>query len=216
VTKSNEAWLSAALHSGREDARPRQDCPPADRIWRAVQRELPLAERLEIIDHLGECPACAESWQLAAELAGGQTTAAIAHPRFSAIVNRSMYLPIAATLLLALAGIVYMTRAPVSPIEREPLAGVLETRVAEGAVLPRDDFRLQWEAGPAGARYDVVLTTAGLEIVAEARGLETTAYRVPAERLEAVAAGTQLLFRVVAHAPDGTTLSSRTTAVSVR
>jgi hypothetical protein len=82
--------------------------------------------------------------------------------------------------------------------------------------LPRQDFTLRWSSGPDGARYDLVVTTVDLEVIADVRGLDRPEHQVDAARLAPLAAGTRLLWRVVAHMPDGSTLSSATVGVSVR
>src|SRR5262245_37567085 len=64
-----DAWMAAAIGSRAEHSHPRKDRPLPERIWDAVRLSGPLDERLEIIDHLSECPTCAEAWSLAAELA---------------------------------------------------------------------------------------------------------------------------------------------------
>ena len=71
----HDAFLAAALRSGGEHAHPRGDCPPAQRLWDAVRLDVPTDERLRIIDHLAECPTCAEAWQLAGELAAAERAA---------------------------------------------------------------------------------------------------------------------------------------------
>ncbi len=241
MSEPHDDWLAAALRSGEADPQRHGECPSSDRIWSAVHLELPTTERLQVIDHVAECPVCAESWQLAMQLGAGAASARAEHPSSSlaaltapgepgavgtsaraehpstsfAEVVRRAYRPLAAVaaLLVLAVGITYMIRTP-EPSDVPGQRGV--PRILEDGVLPKDDFRLRWTAGPDGSRYDVVLTTVDLQPVAEARGLQTPEYRVPPERLAAVTAGTPLLFRVVAHTPDGTRLSSRTVQVSVR
>ena len=88
--------------------------------------------------------------------------------------------------------------------------------VPEDTALPRQDFRLRWSSGPDGARYDLVVTTVNLEVIADVRGLDQPEHRVDPARLAPLAAGTRLLWRVVAHMPDGSTQSSATVGVSVQ
>ena len=218
MNDSRDAWLAAALRSRGENARPRDQCPPADAIWKAVHLELPLEERLVIVDHLSECPVCAEAWQLAAEI--GQPPGAAAPARRQRALPstvKTWSLAAAAALVLAV-GATFMLRSPAPPVDRTPggAGEVLQPAIAEGASLPRDDFRLRWNPGPAGSRYDVVVSRDNLFLLAEARDLDVTEYRVPPETLADLPAGTPLLWRVVAHTPDGTTISSRTQRVSVR
>jgi hypothetical protein len=64
--------IADALRRAGEDARPRPDCPPPERLWGAVKAELPRSERLAILDHTTECPACAEAWRIAMTLGDGE------------------------------------------------------------------------------------------------------------------------------------------------
>jgi len=64
-----DEWLAAAFRSRADDSYLRRDCPTPERIWDAVQLQLSIDERLEIIDHMSQCAACAEAWRLASELA---------------------------------------------------------------------------------------------------------------------------------------------------
>ena len=214
MTGLRDDWL-AALRAEREGVRPRDDCPAPETIWQAVHLELPADQRGAIVDHISECAACEEAWQLAAELGDRQRPSAGAGPARAALLRPRLYLPIAAALALVVGGIAYVGRQPPSAIERTPLAGELDTGIPEGSVFPRNDFRLRWAAGPAGSRYDVLVTTASLVPIDTRRDLQVPEYRIPEERLTGVPPNTPLLVRVTAHLPDGTTVSSRSIRVMV-
>lgn len=219
MNESRDAWL-AALRSRGDNARPREDCPAPESIWKAARLELPLDERVAIIDHVSECPVCAESWRLAAALgARHDAAAAPRRQRFLLPSNVKTWSLAAAAALVLAVGVTFMLRSSgpvVDPTTRTPDGEVLQPAIQDGASLPRDDFRLRWNAGPAGSRYDVVVAKPDLFVLVEARDLDSTEYRVPPEALAALPAGTPLLWRVVAHTPDGTTLSSRTLRAVVR
>lgn len=213
--------MAAALNAGSEDVRARDDCPAPDRIWSAVRLELSLAERLEVIDHIAECPACAEAWRMAVELGAGETSPATAFRGWTANIRWMVWPSVAAAAILLVLGIRFAgmpgARQPqVDPIVRDPITDTLLPRMTESASLPREQFWIRWSAGPSGARYDLLVTTPELEVIADARGLLDPEYRVAPERLKGLASGTRLLWRVVAHAADGGTVSSRTYEVSVR
>jgi hypothetical protein len=245
--------LSAALRAAGEHARPREDCPAPDRIWAAVQLELPADERAAIIDHTVACPSCAEAWRLAMELgssesrlasedAGSDSRRLAPGPALEAqapgpapirkparagareelaarLQSPVAWALLSAATLVVAAGLVFVLRpstSPVAPIERDSGAGLLRSQLQEGAFLPREAFLLRWTPGPDGTRYDVTVTTAALDPIAEARSLERPEYRIPPERLAGLAPGARLLWRVVARTTDGTTLSSATFEVAVR
>ena len=208
MSESRDEWLASALGSGGDDPPPRADCPDADRIWRAVHLELPLDERLAVIDHVAECPACAEAWRAAREM----TPPAVRAP----VPRQSRMRVFAAAAVLALVAMPlawYILRQP-PPVERG--RDVLQSGVPSGEALPRKDFRLRWLGGPDGARYDVTVSTTALTEIVTERGLTRPEYRVAPERLTPFPSGTEVLWIVVARAPDGRTVSSPTFKVVLR
>jgi hypothetical protein len=224
-SERDSAWLTDALRASSEDARPRDDCPAPDRIWAAVQLELPLEERLAIIDHLASCQVCAEAWRLSMELAAEGTTVK-PDDRTPAPFNRAAILTTAksrpawaaiAASLGVIAGLVFVLRSSLTdePVLRAPANGAIESLVGERGQIPRDDFRLEWSAGPPGARYDLTMTTSDLEVIVDVRGLDRTEYRIAPERLADVPPGARVLWRVFARTPDGATVSSRTFETTV-
>jgi hypothetical protein len=211
------ARLAEHLRAGASDARPREDCPAPERIWAAVRLELPPDERLAILDHTVECPACAESWRLAAEMQRdeprGEDTGAGAAPSRRHVIFRRVA-AIAALVVIGF-GALWVSRRPASePVSREPSSVTTASQTAESQ--PRDDFWLRWTAGPAGSTYDVLVTTSDLTPIAEAHSLTAPEYRVPAERLGPVTPGASVLWRVVVHAPDGSSRASATFESRVR
>lgn len=106
--------IADAVRRGTQDARPRSDCPPAERIWGAVKLELPRGERLTILDHTTECPACAEAWRIAmtfgeSEAVGGRSTISRDWWRRPATATR------AAAAILAVAATIYLIVLVASP-----------------------------------------------------------------------------------------------------
>ena len=219
MSDPRDAWLAAALRAGSGDRHPREDCPAPERIWSAVRLELPLDERLAIVDHVTECGACAEAWRLAREM-GSQNVEPAAHTSAARLAARFRRLPLAAAAAIVVGiGLLFAVRGlwlPEDAEVRDPATAVLRSEVGDVAVLPREDFRLRWSGGPPAARYDLTVTTSDLDVVVDERALERQEYRVDPARLARFASGTRLLWRVVARAPDGVTASSPTFEVSVR
>jgi hypothetical protein len=121
---------------------------------------------------------------------------------------------LAATLLLGV-GAICIARfgspgAPGGEVIREPEARSLRSLLPEAVPLARDDFRLRWTAGEAGARYRVHVTTHDLDLLVEGRNLEHPEFLVPVGALEGVAAGGTVLWQVEAVAPDGSRMTSPT------
>ena len=185
------------------------------KVWQAVAGELGPEERREVIERVALEPGYAEAWRLATELFEASGGARQNHPspmagsparRVSPL--RSPYSWAAAAVILVgfLGVIVSRGLAPPEPVYRgaviNPLQGTDER-------LPRDDFRLRWEA-PEGARFDIRVTTEDLEILAAATDLSSPEYLVPAERLQGLARGARVLFQVDARLPDGSVVRSET------
>ena len=105
MTDDGFQQVADAIRRASEDAPPREDCPSPERVWGAVKLELPLTERVEIIDHTTECLACAEAWRIAMTL--GDRAAPAEHgsgrPRWSWMLTGAR----AAGVLLAVAGLAY-------------------------------------------------------------------------------------------------------------
>jgi hypothetical protein len=213
--------MAAAFRAKAEHLRPRSDCPRPERIWEAVRLQASLDERLEVIDHLSGCPACAEAWRLANQLAAADTQTA--QPKVNAFERTQLTLRVpsaqlsasyrsnalaigtAAVLVIALGIPFTMLRRGATPTEN-----VAERQPSERpvAALSERDLRLRWTPGPAGSHYDVTVMTPNKEVVAEARNLEVTEYRVPPERLARLADEALLWWRVAAHTPEGLSVSS--------
>ena len=124
-----DAWMAAAFRSQAEDAHPRSDCPRAERIWDAARLQVSLDERIQIIDHVSECPVCAVAWSLATELATAHeqtrqpqasafdlpaATSPMSSPPRAAFRVRNVVLLRTAALLLVALGIAFLVFRPAS------------------------------------------------------------------------------------------------------
>lgn len=178
-------------------------CPAPNTLWASACEELEHGENEAVVLHLAECTACAMAWRLAREIAR----------RPSRSLRRWALLAAAAAIVVGAAGILAV-RLPRRAVEESVYRGQqgswLDTRVPAGTALPRGAFVLRWAAGPAGTTYDVHVMTEQLEPVAQASGLKQAEYRVGDARLARVAPGERVLWRVIAHLPDGRTVASRT------
>src|SRR5262245_47942524 len=105
--------IAEAMRQVGEHARPRSDCPSAERIWDAARLVMPRSERLAILDHTTTCPACAEAWRIAIVLDDDKTFTSLASPerwwRRPSTAGR------AAAALLAAAAAIYLIVRVVGP-----------------------------------------------------------------------------------------------------
>ena len=201
--------LVVAWRELSERARAFEACPDPERIWDAACGELDSTTTRELVEHIGTCPACAEAWRLARELPPSEQA------RDSAVTSGTSRLPawnlgriaIAAMIVLAVGLASRLDRPGEETIERGSGVAV-ESLLPPGTALPRSDFRLRWRPGPEGTRYDLLLTTGDLVVVAQVRDLSEPQYLVPTDTLETISANSELLWRVEMVLPDGRHVAS--------
>lgn len=205
--------MNAARHEHPEELLP----------W-LVNDTLEGEERRRVEEHVRSCLRCRREVEelraLRRDVAGA---AAAARPpaggleRFLAAVEverggrrprfRRAWAVAAAAVAVAVGLASWPPSGPRPPAEERSAARPQAARplVGPGEALPRDDFRLRWDATPGWreARFAVTVTTEDLTPVAQARGLETREYRVPAEALTGVPPGAQVFWRLEAERPDG-------------
>jgi hypothetical protein len=200
-----------AAFASRSGQAPGPACPAPERLWSAARGERPPAEVRPLVLHLAECGACAEAWRLAREVdAPAPSPAAATRPR-PAGPAWIRWGALAATVVLAAgAAIALRQRSEPAPEFREGMRGGIRSLVPETQSLPRTRCVLRWSPGPDGTTYNLTVATAGLEKVAEARGLTAASYEVPPRALASLPPGARLLWQVEAVAPDGSRATSAT------
>jgi len=96
------------------------DCPPAIRIWDAVNGQLKPSDAAAVVDHVSSCGACAEAWRIAREIdveeAGDRPVIPFPARRQTSVVWG--LLAAAATLVLAIGAwpLLRGTSAPATPV----------------------------------------------------------------------------------------------------
>jgi hypothetical protein len=193
-------------------------CLAPETIWDAVHGDLRADAVLESVEHVATCASCAEEWRLARALQEQEaaTTAAPAPLRFAPRQRmhpwRSWGLAAAAALVLGVVGLQQLR----TPVYRGEEVAV-HSQVAEGKALPRDRFLLKWSVpAPAGATYNLKISTEDLRSVAAVNGLKVPQYQVPASALTGLPAGAKLLWNVDVDLPAGSHLVSPTFVTPVQ
>lgn len=198
--------------------------PDPDRLWAALAGELPAEERRALVDHVALCAACAEDWRMAAalrrEMREDERQSRPASDAPTVVVGpwRRMRAPLvaaAAAVVLAVGvGLWQMEMQPgqeqgwVEPAHRGATTEEI-TSAIDGEALPRDEFVLTWSGGPEGAVYNLTVMSQDLsDLLVSEQGLTTLEYRVSAEKLDPVATGDPVAWRVEALSPDGERQSS--------
>jgi hypothetical protein len=193
-----------AAFAARADVPSAEECPDAERLWRAVKRDLPAEDRRALVAHTAACPSCAAAWRIAREL--GPRPAARMPP------TRSWApLAAAAVVVLGLGIALLVARGPGrAPQYRESATITILSLTAEDVPLPRTRCVLRWTPAPEGSRYDLRVTTEALHVVHEAQDLTSAEHLVPEVALAQLPAGTRLLWQVDVKLPQGETLQSQT------
>lgn len=198
---SNDETLRGAFQALSDSSG--SECSPADldRIWRAVEGELPADERRELVERLATDPACAEAWRVAHELRRSLATTAVQKPR---PWRSTSWLAAAAVLLMA-ASVVFVSRRDQAgdTTFRDSGRPAIASLVPADAALPKDAFQLRWTPGPQDSRYQVQVTTEDLRILATFRDLTTPEVVIDSARLADVPRGSRVLWQVEITLPDG-------------
>ncbi len=184
-----------------------------DRVWRAVSGDLPAEERRSMIARVAVDPAYAEAWRVAHELQqarrGDLPATALLEPRSWS----PAWLGLAAALVAGVGfGIFQIQRTPANNFRTQAPYAV-ESPMASDTALPRDAFVLRWTPGPEGSRYQLRVTTEDLRVIATVSDISAPEYRVPADSLSTVPAGSRVFWQVVASMPNGERISSPTFVV---
>jgi hypothetical protein len=209
---STETWRAAFLDSGTT-AGPH---PASEALFEGAAGRIGPSELQPLLDHVAACAQCSEAWRLAVELREELERSTGASAAILPFRQRSAVLwALAAIVLCAIAlGVIAprLTQDPTPPpIFRGDETIVVATVDAAG--LSKSNFTLRWQLQPPpppGIRYDLVVTTADLQILVDLKGLERNHFEVGADRLSDVAIGDEILWRVIAHLPDGRRASSPT------
>ena len=222
--------LRAAFRSQPDaDAGPLPD-DLQEQIWLAVSGGLDPDQRRALVDRTASDPAAAAAWRVANALwqarLAGESDALPAAPgaRVGPMTPRrprlwtAPWLAAAATLVLvsAVVSLQYWQSGPSGDEFRVAPDAAIESLVAEGTALSRDEFRLRWTAGPEGARYRVRVTTEDLRIVATAGELMTPEFGVAPAALAGLPSGATVLWQVEMTLPAGQVIASPTFNVRIR
>lgn len=204
-----EAFASRAEIGG-------DDCPSKEQLWASANERLDRGSDEPIILHLAECTACASAWRLARELT--QTSTRSDSPPLRSASARWIPLAAAAAVLLVAIGIGswWLPVGKVaSPVFRSQEQEWIQSLHPQDSPLPRGDCILRWTPGDAGTRYDILVTDENLDLVTRGWKLEKAEFRIGPDLLQRVEPGGRILWRVVAHGPDGAQITSRTFSTPV-
>lgn len=170
-----------------DEAQPSAECPPADRIWEAVDGTLSQAEIREVLDHAALCQVCADAWCIAADLqeiplrpakvepdpvpdrvippqpGGSQRPSRPQVPAWPAALAMPWFRwPHAAMATLAamvLVVVLVQGQRYFSPLDRYRDGSTpIVAEIKNEVTLPRDSFLLRWSyPGGDEVRYDLIV-----------------------------------------------------------
>lgn len=198
-------------------------CPSAEHLYDAATGALSPAEVAQFVDHASMCGSCTLDWAMVrASLPAARTRA----PWRRASVALGTMVALAAGVMLwvqtppPVAPLSSVAGGPASPA-RPLVFRALEVSgptalVPDGAALPRDSFRLAWEAGPPGTIYSVVVGDEAGRPIYRVGGLDTAAVTIPATALGGLLDGAVAVWQVEEMRVDGSTRRSAANMSLVR
>lgn len=192
--------------------RVRATCPAPDELWDGARGGLNPDRLSRLVDHVSDCPACAEAWQIAIEVMNNRDVTTAAH---AGVARRPVWWQwgavAAAAAAIVIAAVVFprYRAAPPQDVYRTDMTPPIRSLLTDGAAVPRDRVLLRWAPVADGVRYFVEIATEDLTVVDTAENLTTAEHLVPASALAALAPGTKLIWHVQATLPDGRRLRSQ-------
>jgi len=222
----DDKTLQEAFASLADGARPDDACPLPERIWAAIEGEIPVDERRKLVDHIATCPSCAEDWRAAYRMGARppawwkvffRSVRETLHPGSRRMPQLSGALATAAVLVLVFSltlsrvwtpGLLSDGKPGETLPERGSVFRGIEASIAPEEALSRESCWLRW-SGQEGARYDLIVKTESLQLVIHVTGLKKNEYLLSEESLRTVPPGEQLLWMVEATLPTGEHITSR-------
>jgi hypothetical protein len=184
---SDEGRLRDLYSAGVEERRviDRANCVEPEAILALVLGEAPEADRLATLDHVMSCPACHRDYEyLSAVEEAGDKTERIAGRR-TPLWRRALPLAAAASLVLAIGGLMLRDRLRDDGIERGGVGAI--ALYAPGEEVAADGpLHFAWKQVPGAGRYVIEVQGPGGETVFSDSTADTTA---TLDRLGALAAG---------------------------
>jgi hypothetical protein len=185
----------------------RADCPPPETLQGLVDRTLPEADRVRLVQHVAGCPRCRGEIELLRSFA--ETAERLAPGR-----TRRRRWPILALAVLVAGGIGLSLQYRAPTKARGPArdtTGALGLH-GPGSVAPDGAVRLAWRPAPGAERYRVRVLDAGGAIRYDARTGDTVV-TIPRAKLEGAAG--PLRWEVRAALPGGRELRSATAPLAL-
>jgi len=202
----NNADLQIPFQDALLPGLPPGEAVDMDRIMAAITGELPLEERLEVIDRCALDRQWAAAWGQAKQMLELRDEPAPVSQSASPLpANRRFPMwAIAGTIGVAFAALAIgalLLGSPATPTYRS--SGESSIHATSTAALPRGEARLQWAGIPADAQVVLTVQDSHLRSVANASGLGLDSYLIPAALLEGLPAQTELMWSVQITHPDG-------------
>ena len=194
TSEINFEVLRADMVTAVDSATPRPDCPEPNDLWLARRAELSSDQTQEIIDHVGNCIICSQSWLLAKDL---DEIASRSRKSKSGRLDSPALKLLAAMVCIA----ILLPLLMVSEDQTTRTAQHIEMHTTSvNDVLSRQSFELSW-SGPKGVeRYEIQLSwdsnghskRIGVFETVPDPDLSRVRYQVPEEAFSQVPTGTEI------------------------
>jgi hypothetical protein len=174
---SDEGRLRELYSAGVEERQvvDRTNCVEPEAILALVLGEAPETDRLAMLDHVMSCPACHRDYEyLSAVEEAGDKTERIAARR-APLWRRALPLAAAASLVLAIGGLMLKGRAGDDGVERGGAGGIALIAPGNEAVPAAGPLHFAWTPVPGAGRYVIEVQGANGETVFSDSTADTTA-----------------------------------------
>lgn len=215
-------------------ARPCGGCPAPEDLVRFVEEGAGRKARARMMEHVADCPDCAQILQSVLRLSGeidrlaGASEAGQSRPTDVAGKNEERLRPRtflgrrpAVAVLAGLIGLTIITFSVIRLSERSAVRGTIGPEIKlispkKGDSLAVEDVRFVWEAVPKASCYLVELFGRSLEKVWRSDPLPDPRAELPSEAGESLHEGETYFWRVTAVLGDGQEMVSKLAEFSIR
>ena len=200
-----ERWMHSEAH-------PATACPTPEELWAAVRGRLEASQVAALLDHVLDCAACGETFQIARSACEDSREDNLEQrPRSWLRMGLAAAAVVGAVALIVSLpflrgdgprqrGLTYRNASTPS----------IDSAIEAGTALSRRAFVLRWTEAPKGTLYTVEIAARDLEPLYRAEEIAETEILVPEEVFGSLPKGTTILWRVDAVLPDATHISSPT------
>lgn len=193
------------------------DCPDPENLVRAARLELPLKERLDVIEHIDTCRSCAQEFQTIIAILKkekeflnriGKETGEIEEKRRPWFIRpRPVWAAASAAFLLLAAAVFFLFLNRSEPLNLRSGGNAVQVH-APVTSMRQSKLRFVWEPSKGAQYYRISVFGDDLQPLWESRQIYTTEWTPGPEPKSRMQSGRTYFWMVTAYSPDGRTAES--------